>query len=93
MNDEIDVTLANSSNYLYDQVRCNMSSDKNTPSADKLQQQTERHKCGIKKKRSVTKSKDNSNGTVVMPETGGNSLLSVLLKGKGHTDHVYAELQ
>ena len=48
---------------------------------------------GIKKKRSVTKSKEILDSVVITPEVGGNILSSVLLKSKDHADHIYAELQ
>ena len=50
------------------------------------------YKRGIKKKRTVTKSEDNPNGMLITPEMGGKIVLSVLQKGKGHINHVSAEI-
>jgi hypothetical protein len=59
-----------------------MSSDKNKPSVDELQQQIGMYQPVTKKKLSVTKSKENPNDMVTTPEMGCNIVLSILLKGE-----------
>ena len=93
LNVEIDAALADISDDLYDQVLRDMSSDENKSSADETQQQIEMYERGAKKKRNVTKSEENPNGMTITPEMGGKIVLSVLQKGKGHADHVHAEIQ
>ena len=70
-----------------------MSSDKNKTSADELQNQIAMYERGSKKERNVTRSEENPNGMLITPEMGGKIVLSVLQKGKGHIDHVKAELE
>ena len=48
---------------------------------------------GIKKKRNVTKSEENPNGMLITPEMGGNIVLSVFQKGKGHMNQLRAEIK
>ena len=68
-----------------------MTKDKS--SASKLGQQIKMYERGIKKKRKVTKLEENPNGMLVMPEMGGNIVLSVLQRGQGHGSPVSAEIQ
>ena len=58
-----------------------------------LQQECEMYERGIKKKRKVTKSEENPNGMLIMPEMGGKIVLSALQKGKGHMNHLRAEIE
>ena len=93
LNSGIGKAMADIDRDLWKRVLLDMSSKKDKASTMELQQEIDKYKRGIKKKRSITKSEDNPNGMLITPEVGGKIVLSVLQKGKGHISHVSAELE
>ena len=77
---------------LWGRVLRDMSSKEGKSSAVELKQMIATYERGVIKKRSITKSEDNPNGMLITPEMGGKIVFSVLQKGKGHINHVRAEL-
>ena len=84
--------MAGTSSASYRSVLSDMSSNEDKASAVELKEQIEMYERGIKKKRTVTKSEENPNGMLIPPEMGGKILVSILYRGKGHDEHVSAEL-
>ena len=93
LNEEIEKAMAGIGRDLWEVVLRDMGSSESKASTSELQQECEMYERGIKKKRKVTKSKENPNGMLITPEMGGKIVLSVLQKGKGHMPQLRAEIK
>ena len=92
LNKDINRAMASIDPDLWGCVLQDMSSKEGKSSAVEIKQMIDMYERGVKKKRSITKSEDNPNGMIITPEMGGKIVLSILHKGKGHINHVRAEI-
>ena len=61
-------------------------------STEDINKKVEKFAAGMQKKRKITKAEENPNGMHISPEMDGSIVLSCILKGEGHEEHVDAEI-